>query len=222
LPSKDFGEDAAFFLYLFPIVASIVYGAYEWAITAKTTSMPPTAYLVVSKDPYLFLASLIAIVSALLLEVSSASIAERNGVIQANTRRLQILAVIVLIISLAAGISAGGYNLADGFSFFINGRYAIIFAFFLVGISFLLTPRQIIGNARLTSLPEVLGLILLVLAPVSYYGGVKIHLPSSAALVLAIIVGLIGLFLIVSGSSLFVKKKQQPTKAVESPAVTTA
>ena len=65
MSSKDFGEDAAFLLYLVPVVASIIYGIYEWVVTAKTSTMPSTAYLVVAKSPYLFLISIVAICVAL-------------------------------------------------------------------------------------------------------------------------------------------------------------
>ena len=91
-----------------------------------------------------------------------------------NARRLQILAVIVLIISYLAAFSAAGNDLGNGFSFFVNGRYALIYAFFLIGISLLLSPKQIVGNARLASIPEIGGLILLVLAPIVFYSGLKI------------------------------------------------
>ena len=218
MPSKDFGEDVAFFLYLVPIVASIVYGAYEWAITAKTSAMPSTAYLVVSKSPYLFLLSLVAVCGAIVVELAYSDITERNSIVQANTLRLQVLAVIVLIISLAAAISAGGYNLANGISFFVNGRYALIYAFFLIGISLLLAPKQVLGNAKRSSLPEVVGLILLVLSPIIFYGGVKIHLPYSISLGAAVLAAVVGLVLLFAFTNLGARK-QQPRAEVGSPKI---
>src|SRR5271169_6468210 len=102
MSSKDFGEDAAFLLYLVPVVVSIIYGVVEWVSTAKTASMPPTAYLIVTKSPYLFLISVAAICLALILEVRSATQADRIKVVETNTTRMQILAVIVLVVSLFA------------------------------------------------------------------------------------------------------------------------
>jgi hypothetical protein len=219
MPSKDTGEDIAFFLYLVPIFAAIIYGVYEWAITAHTTSMPSTAYLVVGKSPYLFLLSLVAVCAAIVVELNSAAPAERNGIIQSDTTRLQTLAIVVLIISLAAGISAGGYNLTTGVSFFINGRYALIFAFFLIGISILLQPKQVLGNLQVSSIPDVVGLVLLVAAPVLFYAGLKVHLSFTAAAIGALVVAIIGLALLLGGSNLFAKK--EPKKA-EAPHVSTA
>ena len=221
MPSKDFGEDAAFFLYLVPVVASIVYGAYEWAVVARTSTMPPTAYLIVAKSPYLFMVSLIAILAAIILEVRSANLTERNAIIQANTLRLQVLAVVVLIISFAAAISTADYNLANAFAYFLNGRYPIIFAFFCIGISFLLTPRQIMGNAKLASLPEIAGLILLVLSPVVFYGALKIHFSFPVAFVASLIIGIIGLVLLFGGSN-WIGKKPQQAKPAETPQITAA
>jgi hypothetical protein len=218
MPSKDFGEDVSFLLYLVPVVASIAYGIYEWAVTASTSTMPPAAYLIVSKSPYLFLLSLVSICAAIAVEVRYSNPPDRNKIVQDNTRRLQILAVVALIISYLAAFSAGGYDLGIGFSFFINGRFALIYALFLIGISLLLSPKQVVGNARLASLPEIGGLILLVLTPIVFYGGVKIHLSFAVSFVAGLILGIIGLALLVSGST-FTGKKQPPPKAVTSPPV---
>ena len=69
MPSKDFGEDAAFLLYLVPVVASIVYGIAEWVAQGSTSTMPPAAYLIVSKSSYLFLIALVYICAAIALEL---------------------------------------------------------------------------------------------------------------------------------------------------------
>ncbi|MGH2639923.1 MAG: hypothetical protein ACRDF4_11700, partial [Rhabdochlamydiaceae bacterium] len=67
MPSKDFGEDVSFFLYLVPIVASIIYGAYEWAAISHASTMPELAYLIVAKSQYLFLLSVVAICIGVIL-----------------------------------------------------------------------------------------------------------------------------------------------------------
>ena len=206
MPSKDTGEDMAFFLYLVPIVASIVYGVYEWYSVARTASMPPLAYLVVAKSQYLFLISLVAVCLAIIFEVRSTNPQEREGVVRANSVRLQWLAVITMIISLAAALSVGNYNISNGLAFFVQGRYPIIYAFFLVGISLLLSPKQIIGNARISSLPEILGMVLLVASPVIYYAGVKIKLPFVASAIGGVVVAIIGLVLLLGISTMVSKK----------------
>jgi len=217
MPSKDFGEDVAFILYLVPVVISIIYGAVEWATTAASSTMPQSSYLIVSKSPYLFLISLVAICVGIILELRSADTTERNGLIEANTRRLQILAVVVLVVSFLAAFSAGSYNLATAFSLFVNGRYALIFAFFLIGLSLLLSPKEVLGNLRVASIPDILGMLLLVGAPVLFYAGLRIHLSFTISAIGALIVGIIG-FLLLFNESSFIGKKQTKPKEVKQPA----
>ena len=217
MASKDFGEDAAFLLYLVPVVVSIIYGAVDWASTAKTSTMPPAAYLDVAKSPYLFLVSLVAICLAVILEVRSTSATDRNGIVQANIFRMQILAVVVLIISFLASISAGGYDLPTAFSLFVNGRYALIYSFFLIGISLLLAPKQVLGNLKVASLPDILGLLLLVAAPVLFYAALKVHLRLSVSAIGSLIVGIIGFVLLFFEPSLTSKKPSQSTSQQKQP-----
>lgn len=212
MSSKDFGEDAPFLLYLLPIVLAIIYGAYVWATTASTSAMPTDAYLIVAKSPYLFLISLVAICLAIIIEVRYASAPDRNGILQANTSRLQILAVAVLVLSFAAAFSAGGYNLTTAAVLFVEGRYALIYAFFLIGISLLLSPRQVLGNLKLASIPDILGLLLVVAAPILFWAGLKVHLSFNTSAIGAIIVGLIGLFLLLGGGRLLGIKEPQTAK----------
>jgi hypothetical protein len=209
MSSKDFGEDVAFLLYLVPIAVSIIYGAVDWAETAKTSTMPPSAYLDVSKSPYLFLVSLVAICLAVILEVRAANTSERSGIVQANITRMQILAVVVLIVSFLASISAGSYDLPTAFSLFVSGRYALIYAFFLIGISLLLAPKQVLGNFKAASLPDIVGMLLVAGAPVLFYLALKVHLRISISAIGSLIVGIVGIVLLLMGPSLFGKKPAQ-------------
>ena len=218
MSSKDFGEDAAFLLYLVPIVVSIIYGIVDWAETAKSSTMPPAAYLDVSKSPYLFLVALVAICLAVILEVRAASSPERNGIIQENITRMQILAVVVLIVSFFASVSAGGYDLATAFSLFLNGRYALIYAFFLIGISLLLSPKQVLGNLKAASLPDIVGMLLVAGAPVLFYLALKVHLRLSVSAIGSLIVGIVGIVLLLAGSSLFGKRAASSPTAQKQPA----
>ncbi len=205
--SKSFGEDIAFFLYLVPIVAGIVYGVYEWyEFGPHSISMPGYAYVVVSKSPYLFLGSLVAICVGFLIELRSTPVNERTTIVSANTTRMQILAIIVLLFSLAAAISSANYNFTNGVGSFLTGRYALIFAFFLIGFSILLSPRQLVGNVKLNVAPEFVGLLVMAISPFVLYGCIKLHLPYNAASIAAIAVLAIGVAIFLSGSRLFKRK----------------
>jgi len=206
MSSKDQGEDIAFLLYFVPIVVSIIYGVYEWYTVAHTSAMPFLAYAIVAKSQYLFLVSLVAICVAIIIEVRSTSIPLREGIVKDNSTRLQILAVAVLIVSFAASLSVANYSFVNAFSIFIVGRYPLIYAFFLVGISLLLSPRQILGNAKISSLPEIIGLVLLTASPVIFYLGYKVHLSFVASAVAGLVAAIVGIVLVVSGPALFGKK----------------
>ncbi|MDG6996230.1 MAG: hypothetical protein JRN52_09930 [Nitrososphaerota archaeon] len=216
MASKDLGEDLAFFLYLAPIVASIVYGAYEWLQVSRSSAlMPGRAYLIVSKSPYLFLFSVVVICAALLAEVRTSEKTARENIVRSNIRRMQILSIVVLIISFAGAISVGSYDLGNAVSVFVAGRYAIIYAFFLIGTSLLLSYQELLGNLKLGSLPEIVGLILLAASPLVFYVGVKLHLPFAASSVGAIVVAIIGLALLLRNTmTVAAKRSVQKTSEV--------
>ena len=214
LDSRELGEDAAFFLYLAPIVAAVAYGIYEWYhFGPKSYSMSGLAYVVVAKDPYLFLGSLAAVCAGFIFEVRGTPIGERNKIVSANATRMQLLAIVVMIISFAAGISAGGYDIGNGAINFFTGRYALIFAFFLLGFSILLSPKQLIGNVKMTVAPEFIGLLLMAVSPFVYYGATKLKAPFPIAGGAGIVVLIIGIAVLVGGFRIF---KRSPT-AVRKP-----
>lgn len=215
MPSKDAGEDIAFLLYLLPVVAAIVYGAVEWAILPHTSSMPILAYIIVGKSQYLFLLSLISVCVAVIFEVRSVPVSERESIVRANSSRLIWLAVAVIVISLAAAYSAGGYGVGNGISVFVQGRYPLIYAFFLVGISLLLSPKQILGNAKMSALPEILGLVLLVASPLVFYLGLKAKIPFAASAAAGIVVAVIALVILLGLSDRMTRKKPAEAKSVE-------
>lgn len=216
MPSKDAGEDIAFFLYLVPLVAAIAYGVYEWVVIGPTSStMPGLAYLIVSKSEYLFILALAAVCIGIIAETRAADSSQRESIVQANTFRLQILAIVVLIISFAAALSVSDYNLGGAAVLFIAGRYPLIFAFFLIGMSLLLSAKQFMGNAKLSSLPEIIGLILLVLSPVIFYGSLKVHISYAASSVAALILAIIGLVFLSGGSRMFLKRQTKPAQATQ-------
>ena len=196
-------------------MASIIYGAYEWYLFGPhSTSMPLTAYIIVSKDPVLFVLSLVAICIGFVMEVRGSSSGERTMIVSANTSRMQILAVTVLIISFAAAISSGGYDVGNGTLNFLTGRYALIFAFFLIGFSILLSPSQMIGNVKLSVAPEFIGLVFVALSPFVYYSALKVHLHYSEAAGSALVVLIIGIVLVLGGLKIF---KRAPDKVTVAP-----
>jgi hypothetical protein len=205
------GEDVAFLLYLVPIVASVVYGAYEWfQIAPNSSSMPTTAYLIVSKSPYLFILSLAAVCVALIIEVRTSAIASRPAIVSANVTRMQMLALVSLFVSLVAGISAAGYgDLVTGFGNFLAGRYVLIYAFFLLGTSILISPNHFLVISNFGAILELIGLILIAISPIIIYAGLKIHLSFSESGILSLVTLIVGLILFASKGMKSGKSKPQ-------------
>ena len=210
--SKELGEDVAFFLYLVPVIAGIVYFAYEWySISHSSPSTVSLAYLIVSKDPYLFILSVVAICVAIVAEVRTAEPASRESIIQSNSYRLLVLAVVVLIASFIGAYSVSGNDFGIAATFFVAGREVFLFAFLLVLISIFLNPKEVYGNAKLGSLPEVIGLVLLVASPAIFYVGLKAHISFAASSIVGLIVFVLGLVLL-SGPRLARKRQEIPAK----------
>lgn len=195
--SRELGEDISFFLYLVPVVAGIVYFAYEWYVAAQSSSNTiGLAYLIVSKSPYLFLLSVVAVCAAIIMEVRTANAADRETVIQSNSYRLLILAVVVLIASFIGAYSLSGNDFGIASALFVAGREVFIFAFLLILISIFLNPKEVYGNARLNSLPEVIGLVLLAASPALFYVSLKASISYAASSILGLVAFVIGLTLV--------------------------
>ena len=208
--SKEVGEDVAFFLYLVPIIAGIVYFAYEWYATAHAYSnYLGLAYLIVTKSPYLFIVSVVAVCVAVIAEVRTTDPANRESVIHANTSRLLTLAIVVLIASFIGAYAQSGNDFGNAVTLFVDGRQVFLFAFLLILVSIFLNPKEVYGNAKLGALPEVLGLVLLVVSPALFYLGVKTIHSFAASAGLGLVVFILGLVLL--ASSRMSRKKQSTT-----------
>ncbi len=204
---KELGEDVAFFLYLVPIIAGIVYFAYEWYATAQAYSnYLGLAYLIVTKSPYLFIVSIVAVCVAVIAEVRTSDPANRESIIHANTSRLLTLAIVVLIASFIGAYAQSGNDFGNAVTLFVDGRQVFLFAFLLILISIFLNPKEVYGNAKLGALPEVLGLIFLVASPALFYLGVRMIHSFAASAGMGLVAFVVGLVLL--ASSRLSRKKQ--------------
>lgn len=194
--TKELGEDISFFLYLVPVIAGIAYFAYEWYAVQAPSGRFGLAYLVVSKSPYLFVLAIVSVCVAVMIEVRTAEASGREPIIQANSFRLLMLALVVLIASFIGAYASSGNDFGVAATFFVAGREVFIFAFLLIVMSIFLTPREVYGNAKLGSLPEVIGLILLVASPALFYLGLKAHISFTGSSLVGIVAFAVGLALL--------------------------
>jgi hypothetical protein len=212
LNKKEVAEDVTFFLYLAPIVASIVYGAYEWFVIDRAShDFPRVAYLIVARDPYLFVFSVATICAGLAIEATAASSNEVTSTISANSTRMIGLAVVVLIVSFAGALSAAGYSdIGIASSYFLEGRSAIVYAFFMAGFSILISRRQILGNLNTGLVIEVVGLLVAALSPFALYAGTLIHLSFYKSAIIALVLLAVGASLLATKDRIVTRLKARP------------
>jgi hypothetical protein len=218
LKNEDIAEDVPFLLYLFPTLASIVYGILEWYVIGggfKSWSMPVNAFITVSKSQYLFLGSISAILIAIYVEVRLSGKERAFKIITDNSRRLEWLALITLVISFAASESVASYSpdLSVAAVYFMEGRYALIFSLFLILIAFLIMPATTMEFKEMVRPRELASLAILVISPFVYFLGYRFGYGIPAAGVSILLVAL-------GGSSLYfaLRPKREEPKKIPKPA----
>lgn len=198
-------EDASFLLFILPIFVS---GAY--AIYGAVTSSAFTAetYVAVTSNSIVFLIAVVAVCAGTLIELYYSSPDVRSRKLDENARRMQRLAIITLILSLAAALVAiRSASLPLYLGTFLAGRYPILYSALLVSLSFLIVVPVRIGNVGKSAALTALSVILLLAAPIVYFvgsgGSIAFEIRAAGATALLIL----GLALIVyTNRGLFEKK----------------
>lgn len=167
MSSRGRYEDAAAILYLVPFVLSGVYGLFLWVQNGLTAILPSSVYLTVTRDPYVFMAGSVAIFAGVVLDVSGADRGARRAKVASVGSTLQSVAIASLVLVIIAALYANGFsNVGGTASDFIVGRYGIVFPAMMILLSYLIT-----GQFRFSGLVsrKFIGLIALLLVPVSVY-----------------------------------------------------
>ena len=133
LQKAETTENISFILYLVPLISSTIYAISLWTSEGLSSTLPETVYLSVTKDPYLFLISFLAICCAVLIEVFGSSKESRLSRIETNSKQIQILAVISFSAAVLSVWSTIGYSfdISRILQILLAGRYALIFPLML-------------------------------------------------------------------------------------------
>jgi len=192
-------ENISFILYLVPLISSTIYALSLWASEGLSSTLPETVYLSVTKDPYLFLIGFLAICSAVLIEVYGSSKESRLSRIEANSRQLQVLAVISIGAAVLSVWSTLGYsfNISGILQILLEGRYALIFPLMLFILAFLLNTSLKINLLSYNNLVKNASLILMIASPLIFYGLWRIHVPWEGIISITLITLIIGLALLI-------------------------
>lgn len=112
-----------------------------------------------------------------------------------NSRRLQSVAIISLLISIVFAWVASGYtgNLFRVFTVFFSGRYSIVFPLILFALSvFLSVPADVTSGAS-KAIVEATGLVLLVISPLTLLALSRVNYSLSGALAVSLAIFAAGL-----------------------------
>lgn len=160
--TKDSFEDATFILYITPILLNGVYGLWSWVAGGADLPMLRQVYSNLTRETIIFLAGLLAVCVAVVLD------ARYLSPIEVVERRVTRLAVFCFITALIIALLSTGFNLGIGLTLFLQGRYALIFPALLMVLSFLFRVRGL-GSTSFKSVGRGLSLILLLVSPLTLY-----------------------------------------------------
>jgi hypothetical protein len=158
--------DVALLLYAAPFILNFVYALYVWFGVGFSAVMPQIVYLEVTQSPYIFLAGFAAVVLAVVIDFDSEPPNARKGATATLSRRLQVIALVSVVLAfISAWYSAGG-DLGTGVLNLVDGRYPLVFPAVLVFFSFLILPSVRLQGANMRNL---LVILLLIASPAALY-----------------------------------------------------
>ncbi len=167
MSNKGLSQDASALLYLVPFAASGVYALYLWVLGGVSPILPATVYLKVTRDPILFVVGSLSVMLGVAIEVSSTDQAGRSAKLDTLGNTLQSIAAASLILALLSAWYANGFSDVTGAATdFIVGRFGLVFPVVMVLLSYLVTAKFNLGPLRS---PMVLGIVAMLLVPVSVY-----------------------------------------------------
>ena len=192
MASRETLQDASALLYVAPFLICAIYGVALWVSAGVSAVFPSSAYLAVTRSPYVFLAGTLAVFLGVALDIDSTDEKKRPAKLSSISSMLVSIAVASFVLALILGFYSAGFNLANGATDFMTGRYNLVFPTLLVVFSFVLSA-QFDLNALFAL--RNLGLIAMALVPASLYVLGRHHLsvaiPVTFALVVFAIVALL-------------------------------
>ncbi len=161
MPKSDAYGDLSFVLYIVPLAVSAIFGVVLWAQAGGGAIFPQSAYLGVTKSPYVFLAGFTAVLLAATLDVTNEEVDNRRTGLFAVSKRLQKLAFVCFVLAIITAWYATGFtgNTGSVVSTILSGRYAMVFPALLVVFSFLILPTVKIQKGQIRSVAAIVCLL---------------------------------------------------------------
>ena len=196
MSSRGRYEDISTVLFLVPFIVSGVYGIYLWVTLGISLVFPPSAYLQVTRDPYVFLIGILAVLGGVLLDLSGVEPQNRRERLSWTSNYLQKTAAACFVLSLLVAWYANGFiDIVGTAQDFVVGRYSLVFPAMVFLFSYLVNPSLKTSGA--TSY-RFLGFLAMLAVPAVVYEVGKRNTVVGLASALALM--LIGVYLILGAA----------------------
>ena len=190
----DTVEDISFGLYLMPIALYLGISGFDIGVTGLTAQ---ESFLSVTRNPFWLIGSLLSISMGLIFQIRETKEGERSGLIGIHAKRMRIIGLIIVLISLGEAVAVSDAE-TNAVGLFITGRFPILFASVMfLQSAFIQIPFSMKSedNKFTTS---IISSVLILASPMAYYLTNMIGLPFIVNLSAS-------LLLVIFGSILFIR-----------------
>ena len=190
----DTVEDISFGLYLMPIALYLGISGFDIGVSGLTAQ---ESFLSVTRNPLWLIGSLLSISMGLILQIRETKEGERAGLIGIHAKRMRIIGLIIVLISLGEAIAVSDAE-TNALGLFITGRFPILFAAVMfLQSAFIQIPFSMKSDDNKFT-TSIISSILILASPMAYYLTNMIGLPFIVNLSAS-------LLLVIFGSILFIR-----------------
>ena len=190
----DTVEDISFGLYLMPIALYLGISGFDIGVMGLTAQ---ESFLSVTRNPLWLIGSLLSISMGLILQIRETKEGERAGLIGIHAKRMRIIGLIIVLISLGEAIAVSDAE-TNAIGLFVTGRFPILFAAVMfLQSAFIQIPFSMKSDDNKFT-TSIISSILILASPIAYYLTNMIGLPFIVNLSAS-------LLLVIFGSILFIR-----------------
>nr|AIE93330.1 hypothetical protein [uncultured marine thaumarchaeote AD1000_33_G09] len=169
----DTVEDISFLLYFMPVVMYIISTILHVTVSGLTFQ---ESFLSVTRNPVWLVLSLLAISASLIFHIRSSNEGERTGLISIHAKRMRIIGIIIILLSLGEAIAVSDAQ-TNPIGLFITARLPILFtAIMFLQSAFIQIPFTV-KTENNKFIISVFASVLILASPIVYYLTSMIGLP---------------------------------------------
>ena len=169
----DTVEDISFLLYFMPVVMYIISTILHVTVSGLTFQ---ESFLSVTRNPVWLVLSLLAVSASLIFHIRSSNEGERTGLISIHAKRMRIIGIIIVLLSLGEAIAVSDAQ-TNPIGLFITARLPILFtAIIFLQSAFIQIPFTV-KTENNKFIISVFSSVLILASPIVYYLTSMIGLP---------------------------------------------